>query len=168
MKLSNLNLTLCALFSLTFILACKKKDTTSTTPTNNTPTYASSFAYKKNGISQSVSSMTTNLINLGGFSYIAIAGNSTTPSQGLNLWIDPAATTGNYPFEFVGGDFVMQYSNLTLPGAYTSSGGGNLGITKHDKTAKIIEGTFSATVYDDPITPTDSIVITAGSFKAKY
>ncbi len=169
MKSITLHLSISGLFLLTLIFSCKKKDTTTTTdPTNNTPAYTSSFSYKKNGTSQTVNSLTSTTINLGGFSYVALAGNTTSPSQVLNLWIEPASVTGNYTFGYVGNNYVMQYSNPSLPGAYTTSSGGNLNITKHDKTAKIIEGTFYGTVYNDPFTPTDSIVISAGSFKAKY
>lgn len=160
-------LSIAGLFLLTLIISCKKS-TTTTNPANNTPAYTSSFSYKKNGASQTANSVTTSIINLGGFSYIAIAGNSASPAQVLNLWIDPSSVPGNYTFGFVGDSYVMQYSNPALPAAYTTSDGGNLNITKHDKSAKIIEGTFYGTVYDDIFSPTDSIVISSGSFKAKY
>lgn len=145
--------------------ACKKKDTTTTTP--GTPsTYSNSFSYKKNGTTVNVTSITKSVVSIGSITYIALSGNASNAS--LNLWITKNTGTGTFPLEFVGSNYVAQFSTTSPMSMYNSVDNGTIVITKHDASGKIIEGSFQGTLYDDVAFPTDSVMITNGTFKVNY
>ena len=159
------------LLGLAFVIsvgfaACKKKDTTTTTTTTTPPTYTNSFSYKKNGTTVNVTSVTKAVVSLGGINYIAIAGNASNAT--LNLWITKNTGTGTFPLEFVGSNYVAQFSTTSPMTMYNSVDNGTMVITKHDLSGKIIEGSFQGTLYDDVAFPTDSVMISNGIFKINY
>lgn len=84
------------------------------------------------------------------------------------IYLDYAIATGSYNITS-GFDFSSQVQYLATSNfndIYKGNGNsGNVTITKHDQSAKIIEGTFSGTLHKSP---TDSIVITNGSFGFDY
>jgi hypothetical protein len=158
-------LLLCLAISGTvWLSSCKKKETTNTP--GNPSTNTNSLSYKRNGTSVIVNSVTTALTPMGGVTYIAIAGNSSTVI--LNLWITKTTSTGTFPLGFIGSDYVLQFSTTSPLTSFGSSDNGNIVISKHDAVAKEIEGSFQGTVYNDIIFPTDSVIISDGVFKVKY
>jgi hypothetical protein len=146
---------------------CKKDDKTTTTTTPPITTYTNSFSYKFNGVAQTVNSITAaKLVTLD--TVLAIIGMSNSPNQSLLLTLDPNAAVGTFPLTFFG-DYGIQHTNNTtlLSMGSVDGGGGNVVITKHDMSSKIIEGTFSSPIQDN-LSPTVTGSITEGVFKVKY
>ncbi len=84
------------------------------------------------------------------------------------IYLDYAIATGTYSITS-GFDFSSQVQYLATSNfsdIYKAIGNsGTLTVTKHDQSGKIIEGTFSGTLYKSA---TDSIVITNGAFGFDY
>ena len=147
------------MFILLTGIGCKKE--TSSTP------YTNYLTYRLDGNLQTVNDVSAALINSGNMNYIAISANTTNPSQFMNLWIESSSQAGTYTWGDMGSNYVMKYSNSVLAISFTAKGN-SLIISKHDKSNKIIEGSFTGTVYDNTASPTDSMMISEAIFKIQY
>ena len=140
-------------------VGCKKE--TSSTP------YTNSFTYRLNGNMQTINDISAANITSGATNYIAISASTANPSQFMNLWIESSSTAGTYAWGDMGSNYVMKYSNSMLAISFTAKGN-SLIISKHDKSNKIIEGSFAGTVYNNTAIPTDSMMISDAIFKIQY
>lgn len=132
------------------------------------------FTYKADGVQvtvtalQAVEVFDTSAGNMGE-SVIVLTGLDA--SQYLYLWIDRDATVGTHEIGAFANDYEMDYiklSNLTDPYSAEESVPvmSEYNITKHDKAAKRIEGTFYGNCLN--FSGTDSVQITDGTFAVTY
>lgn len=150
----------------------KKDDGSCILPSNNTPTpqpqpYTNFMKWTKDGVA-----VTAGSTLLGGptgyYQFQGFHPNGTFPQ--IAILTDDTVHTGTYP---ITKDFDWSYKvnyavGTNMTDIYQCSAtSGTITISKHDYTNKIIEGSFSGTFYRDG-TPTDSVVITSGSFGYKY
>ena len=140
--------------SLTTLLSCKKEE-----KKTEEPIYESQLAAKI-GNENYTASFRSGTIN---GEYILVTG--FTAQSILSLWITGNAVAGSTITLVESGIESISWSvnNTSL---YTSESG-TINISKHDKTNKIIEGTFNATLhlFEDE---DNKIQLTNGIFKIKY
>jgi hypothetical protein len=144
-------------------IGCKKKSTTSNNTTITPATYTNSFSYKVNGLAASVTSLSAQQ-TAAVYNMIWVSAFGAT--ENFQLKIDSAIVVGPNPTSTLFNS--LQYSPAgSLTGFVSKVNSGSINVSKYDKTAKIIEGTFGATCYDLN-NSANSVVISDGIFKIKY
>ena len=185
-----LSFAMACIFACMFI-SCKKEGCTDSTATNYDPNAkkddgSCQYAQTNNTTTQPQpqpynnhmswtadgSAVTAGSTLLGGptgyFQFQGFHPNGTFPQ--IAVLTDDTVNTGTYN---ITRDFDWEYKvsyliNTNNSDIYQCVGNsGTITISKHDYTNKIIEGTFSGTFYKDS-NPSDSVVITNGSFGYQY
>jgi hypothetical protein len=95
---------------------------------------------------------------------IAISATDSQADETIGFFMPDDIVPGTYSFSGISGSYVGQY-NRTLTEAFVAEEG-ELVISKHDKVAKRVEGTFYFLAVD--LLLTDSVEVASGRFSTSY
>lgn len=98
------------------------------------------------------------------FGILQVSGSSSNGEKSIGLVLDPDITVGEHDLEGIGSTNAAQYNPNSS--TFLGSDSGKINITLHNKTTKVIEGTFHFEASE--LGGGASASITEGEFKAKY